>query len=152
MTALVYSAAFITLAWGMARKWRHNRPDAVMAALFGFTIASMVLGSIFAMPRLAPMLAAMDGAMVVAMALIWTRFHSQRARCVGSIGLAKVAWALTAWGYPAINWNSYAAALNAAFFAQAIVAGGFCDGVGRWIADLHRGILDRARSGFGHVV
>lgn len=152
MTALVWLIAITLLVWGMVRKWRGNRPDTVMLAMVVFTVASMALGTVFAMPRLAPMLAAMDGAVVVVMAIIWTRFHCQRARCVGSIGLAKVCWALTAWGYPAINWLSYAAALNAGFFVQALVAGGFLDGLGHWISDLRRGVLDRARRARRYVV
>lgn len=152
MTALVWSAAIVLLVWGNLRKWQSHRLDAVMLAITVFTVLSMILGSVYAMPRLSPILAVMDGIMVVAMAAIWSKFHSQRARFVGSIGLAKVCWAMAAWGYSAINWASYAAALNAGFFAQALVAGGFLDGLGHWISDLHRGFSDRARRFRRYVV
>lgn len=147
MTALVWGSALTLLVWGFVRKWREHGPDSVMLALVGFTVVSMVVGQYFPLPRLAPILAALDGAMVIVMAMVWTRWHSQRARFVGSLGLAKVGWALWAWSFPVIDWNAYAAALNGAFFAQALVAGGFCDGMGRWLADLH----GRIHRGVGRI-
>lgn len=137
----IFAGVAALLLWGMAR-----RPDAVSFTVAGFFIASLPLDWLVEHGRVIPFLSALDACMVVAMCVIWTRHHSHRARLVGTIGLAKCAWALWAYDFPHVDFYSYATALNAAFVAQVFVAGGFLDAVGRWIADMPR------RIGHGRVV
>lgn len=147
MTTLVFMLAALLIGVAIVR--RPEPATWVLAALFA---ASVPAGSMFGHDRIIPVLAFIDGCLVVAMAAIWTRSHCQRARIIGTIGLAKVAWALTAVSFSHVNYYSYASALNGAFLLQIVIAGGFVDAVGTWCADLHRRFIGLLLGRFRHVV
>ena len=149
MTALgvlIFTGIAGLLLWAVLRK-----PEAITLTLAGFFVGTAPLDFMMPMERLIPILSFLDACMVVAMAAIWTRHHSQRARVIGTIGLTKVAWAMWAVSFNHINYFSYATALNMAFVAQVIVAGGFVDAVGRWVDDLRRRAVHGLVGLRGHV-
>ena len=99
---------------------------------------------------LRPLPVALDAWVVAAMAVLWSMYRSQRARVVGAIGMVKVGFDLLAGGLESA-WGPWAAANNAAFVVQVLVAGGDCDGIGAWLADRGRRLRARFPRLLGNV-
>ena len=56
---------------------------------------------------------------------------AQKAQIVAALGVGKV---VLAFAVPfGLAWNAYAGAVNAAFIAQILVAGGMADGFNHWL-------------------
>jgi len=81
-----------------------------------------------------PFIAAIDAVTCFAMAAIWTAYCSMRAWSIGFIGLAKTGATLAAYVTDpmAVTW-AYALFINSAFLVQVLIAGGWIDGLGRWL-------------------
>lgn len=137
LTALVFTA----FAWLLWRCWA-RKPQAITATLVLAFALALGLPLVRHGADLRPLLVALDVLVVAAMAALWAKYRSQRARVVGAISMAKVGFALVAGGMETA-WGAWAAANNAAFVAQVLVAGGDADGIGRWLAD--RGARLRSR-------
>lgn len=137
LTALVY-AVCAALLW---RCWQ-RKPQAITATLAATFAMAVALSLVRHGADLRPLLVALDAWVVAAMAVLWSMYRSQRARVVGAIGMANLGFALLAGGLESA-WGPWAAADNADFVVQVLVAGGDCDGIGAWLAD--RGRRLRAR-------
>jgi hypothetical protein len=97
-------------------------------------VASVAAAQIRHGNDLRAILIAIDGLTASAMLWLWTLHHSQRARLVGSISFFNCVLGVWYMAVPHMVWQTYAAAINAAFVVQVIVAGGFADGISDWLA------------------
>lgn len=123
----------------------YRRPDWVAGSLCIALIVSTVLGWTQNAERLPGMLGLMDALASIAMLMVWTYYRSQRARIVGSIALAKTAWAVIM-SSGGLDWTAYALVLNAAFVCQLIVAGGMADGLVAFLDMLDPGPVRKRHS------
>ena len=143
---MIFAGIAFALVWAMVRK-----PQAITYTLAAFFLATVPVDFLVPPGRIVPILAFADAAMVAAMAALWTKHNSQRARFVGFIGLFKVALAMWSYSFSHVNFYSYATVLNTAFVGQVLVAGGFLDAVGHWIDDLPRFVRNCVLGLPGHV-
>lgn len=123
-----------------------HRPGKIATVVAATFIAAISLGPLLAGVSQEAFLALLDYAVVFAMLMIWTKHDDMRAYTIGAIGLSKIVFAFAfspSVGFlHAENWV-FAAALNCAFAAQVLVAGGMVDGVGHRIDDFLRTHLPR---------
>ena len=124
MTALVFAGCGALTLWGLVR-----RPQAIMVTLALAFLASVAAADLFTHEALRPVLIAIDGMVVAAMAALWVQHHSQRARLVGAISFLNCSLGVACMGIPETVWNTYAGWLNGAFVAQVLIAGGFAHGL-----------------------
>lgn len=128
MTTAYFTLAAGLVFWAWVRK--HDATTTALAAGLFMSILAIFADPFWRMPYAAMI----DSVIVVTMLCLWVRYHSMRAWSVGAIGMAKTGLTFAAYVINpyAASW-AYAIALNAAFLLQVLVAGGFCDGVGRWL-------------------
>lgn len=123
-----------------------NKPGKIVTVVTATFIAAISLGPLLAGVSQEAFLALLDYAVVFAMLVIWTKQDDMRAYTIGFIGLTKIMFAFafspTVGFLHAGNWV-YAAALNCAFAAQVLVAGGMIDAVGHRLDDLLRHLMPR---------
>jgi len=128
------------------------RLDMVSGALaLTLAIATAIAQMGLAMPALVAALACLDAIVVLSMLAIVMRVDgwneiSRRAQIVGLISLCKVGLALA---YASLDqtrsgWNLYATLNNTGFALQCLVAGGFLNGLGSFVANSFGRISDRA--------
>jgi hypothetical protein len=139
MTLAVFTGIALLVVWAMVRK-----PEAIMAVLALAFVASVAAAQVRHGDELRPLLIGLDGMVSGAMAWLWTRHHSQRARIVGSISAANCVIGFWYMAVPYTVWQTYAAMLNAAFVVQVLVAGGFADGIADRLADRWRRAFPRS--------
>jgi hypothetical protein len=147
LTAAVYVAMAALVAWAF---WR--RPQMITAVLIAAFALSVLAAQFWHKAELLPILIAIDSFIATAMASIWTNYHAQRARIVGGISFLNCGFSFSYMGNPYMGWNAYAAALNAAFVFQVLVAGGFADGVADRLADRYRRVFPRRAGAHRDVV
>ena len=125
VTAVYFSAVIVLVVLAVER-----RHDWCAWALAGGLAASMLLAGSGAW-SIMPGAAAIDALTCIIMLLVWTRFHSMRAWSIGFIGLAKGVAHFAQYMADAqhVSWP-YFVAINGAFVAQVLVAGGWADAVG----------------------
>jgi len=145
MTLLVFCAIAALVIAALVRK-----PQAIMIVLASAFCISVMASQNIDREALRPFLVGIDSLVVAAMVPIWSRFRSQRARIVGLAGLGQVGWATMAGGTTA-PWNLWAAVENATFVFQLLVAGGYADGLGTWLADHWHRARFGGRFLHGHV-
>lgn len=147
------TAAYLALATGLVGLAMWQKRD-WCAAIMGAGLFASVLVMLASPASPLPYVAAIDAVVCLAMAAIWAKHGSMRARAVGFIGLAKTG--ATAWLYAvdAYTFNfGYALFIDAAFIAQVVVAGGWIDAMANRIDDMlartspsfHRLLHDGAR-------
>lgn len=110
----------------------YRRPDWVAGCLLVLFCIGAVMHMTQPAGRLPGMLGGLDALVSITMLLVWTYYRSQRARIVGTVSLLKCALAFLM-STNGLEWVLYAAALNAAFVFQVIVAGGLADGLVVWL-------------------
>ena len=144
MTTIVYltSAALLILAL------RH-RPQAITVTLSAGWVVAVIAGEFTPRANLLPLLLTIDAGVVVVMAQLARKYHSDRARIVMALGLLKVTMGIALAGG---IWNAFAAAYNAAFLAQVLVAGGLSDGVTGWLGYRLRGFCNRVSGMLGYFL
>jgi hypothetical protein len=142
VTTMVYltSAALLILAL------RH-RPQAITVTLAAGWVIAVMAGEFTPRANLMPLLLTIDAGVVVVMAQLARRYRSDRARIVMALGLLKVTMGIALAGGV---WNAFAAAYNAAFLAQVLVAGGLSDGVTSWLGYRLRGLCSRVSGMLGY--
>lgn len=141
MTAMYLTFAACLVAIATAR-----RLDWVTGTIAcGLILSAVMIASEPASPL--PFIAAIDGMTCAAMAAVWTVHNSMRAWSVGAIGLAKTGGTLVAYlADPfAVHWG-FAVALNLAFLAQVLVAGGWADGLGSRLDRVFARLAPKRRS------
>ena len=142
MNTIVYltSAALLILAL------RH-RPQAITVTLATGWVIAVIAAEFTPRASLLPLLLTIDAGVVVVMAQLARRYRSDRARIVMALGLLKVTMGIALAGG---IWNAFAAAYNAAFLAQVLVAGGLSDGVTGWLGYRLRGLCSRVCGVLGY--
>jgi hypothetical protein len=138
---VIVTAALV--AFTVYALWR--RPDWVASGLLLSLMVATVMGWTQPAARLPGMLGGMDALVSIAMLMVWTHYHSQRARIVGTVSLLKCAWAFLM-SANSIDWLFYAITLNAAFVFQVIVAGGMADGLVAWLDSIDPGSIRQRHS------
>jgi hypothetical protein len=135
VTALVYllSAGLLVLAL-------NRKPQAITVTLAIAWLVAVVLEGFLSFHRLLPFLLALDAVVVVVMGWLYRRYRSDRAQIVMALGALKVTLGI---GMALGTWNVFAAAYNASFFAQVLVAGGMADGITAWLGYRLRGVCRR---------
>lgn len=122
------------------------RPGKIATVLAATFIGAISLAPLLAGVSQEAFLALLDYAVVFAMLVIWTKQDDMRAYTIGFIGLTKIMFAFafspTVGFLHVDNWV-FAAALNCAFAAQVLVAGGMVDALGHRLDDLLRHYLPR---------
>lgn len=123
----------------------YRRPDWITGGLAVMFALSATLHWTQPIERLPGMLGGMDALVSIHMLIVWTYYHSQRARIVGSVSLVKcgLAFLMSA---NSIDYMFYAISLNATFVFQLMVAGGMADGLVSWIDDLDPGAVRERNS------
>lgn len=145
MTAAVFTLQLVLLSWAL---WR--RPDyATLALALAYCLGVLVAGYWPPDSRL-PVIVALDAAVVAVMRHLAFRFDSDRARIVATIGGCKIAFAFLA-VWIGTHPHTRAAAINTAFIAQVIIAGGLGNGVLAWLGHRVDGLGRRFRRNFGTV-
>lgn len=141
ISLVFFGIATALVAWALVRK-----RDACTLALALGLAASLGVGSLKPWSAL-PYLAAIDAVTCIVMLALWTQYTSMRAWTVGFIGLAKggATWAQYLVDPVNLSW-AYALALNAAFLAQVLIAGGWADAVGNWADRLFARVAPVRRS------
>lgn len=113
----------------------YRRPQAINVTLAtGYVLAIALAQSIHG-GDLRALLVVLDAGVVVYMSALYGLYHSDRAKIVGAVGMVKVTGSVAAavFGWP---WGSWAAANNALFYAQILIAGGMADGIMAWLGNL----------------
>lgn len=145
MTALVYTAIGLLLVWALIR-----RPQWIcitLAILFGLArFAADIAGG----ADLRSILMGLDALGVIAMWFLWSTYRSDRAALVAMIGFIKI-WLGIAAATTGLTWPAWAAANNAMFICQVLVAGGFLDGIIAWVGRCHLRSHNRRRGLLGHL-
>lgn len=91
-----------------------------------------------------PVLAVIDCAIVIGMAMLWARSDNMRAYSIGGIGLLKCGWTLLAYSVdPLLGWPAYAVALGGASLLQILIARGYANAMGHRLDDLCRRVAPR---------
>lgn len=132
---LLVTGAAVILAYHKGRgTWLRRLLLISWAASFGATLANAPMSStVF-------MMTVMDGLIAGVALTICTRDPNRYdARAVGAVSMAMMPahWVMAATqGAP--NWTLYAAACNAGFVFQCLIAGGWLDGMGRSVGRLFR--------------
>lgn len=121
--------------------WR--RPDRVTGILVSCFALAVIFASYAPVQERFVLLAILDLVLVTSMIGPWAILIDRRAQLIGLIGTAKLMARLTYASNPYIDHWTFAAAMNCAFAAQIIIAGGMADGIGRWVSDFGR--TNRAR-------
>lgn len=134
--AVIGAQALLMLA---AWFWRGGNDRLVYWLAAGF-VASVWLSYNLGGAERHVAMAFVDAAIVTAASKAWISHHDMRGWLIGGIGLLKIGARLSFMaGDPTnnshISYWVFAAAMNAAFVAQVIVAGGFADELGKRIAD-----------------
>jgi hypothetical protein len=130
--------ALLGLAWA----WRGGSDALIYVLAGGFAISAFFAPFLHGMDRHV-LLWLIDAAIVAGMGALWTVKVDMRAYTVGLIGLGKIGWRLAySSGLDVSHWT-FAAAINAGFAMQVIVAGGMLDVAGHWLDDWLRVLLPR---------
>lgn len=110
----------------------YRRPQAICVTLALAYVLAIGLTLVLHGAQLRPLLLFLDAGVVISMSALFALFNSDRARIVATIGALKIitAIATAVMDWP---WASWAAANNALFFAQILVAGGMADGILAWV-------------------
>ena len=146
LIVLNLQAALLLIAWA----W-HGGSDRLVYWLGAAFAASAWIGINLTGIDMHVALALLDAVIVFAASRAWISGYDLRGWWVGLIGLAKIGVRL---GFVTVGHGIeyhvsfwvFAAAMNVAFAAQVIIAGGLCDELGRRIADyLSRAGPRRAR-------
>jgi hypothetical protein len=131
MTEAYFILAALLCSGGLWRK--RDACNVVLTAGLGASLASWLAGIWPPMP----VIAAIDGAVCVAMLCLWARHHSMRARLIGLVGLTKCTATIFAYAHYTANPYSYsleyALFIDACFVAQVLIGGGYTDAIGRWL-------------------
>lgn len=132
LIVLNLQAALLLLAW----VW-HGGNDRLIYWLGAAFVASAWIGFNLTGIDMHVALALLDALVVFAASRAWISGYDLRGWWIGLIGLGKIGLRL---GFVTPNFSGagfwfFAAAMNVAFAAQVIIAGGLCDELGRRIAD-----------------
>ena len=106
----------------------YRRPDWVAGLLLAALVLATVLGWVTPATRLVGVAALIEALLSIGLLFVWTIYHSQRARLVGSIALMKGAWCVLM-ASNGMDWLTFAIVHNSAFVVQVIIAGGCADGL-----------------------
>jgi hypothetical protein len=112
--------------------------DRMMLALSVSFVAAVAVGNALSGIDRAVAMSALDAAIVAYASRIWVSHNDMRGWWIGWLGFIKISARLGYASNPAVSHYLFAAGINAAFFAQVIIAGGMLDGLGRRIADYLR--------------
>lgn len=134
--AFAFYAALLALAL-----WR--RPQAITVVLGIAFITAVAVAYVWPAETRLPVVIVIDAAVVVAMRHLSRKYHSDRAGMVMAIGASKIAFAICA-AAVSLYQPTRAAALNAAFVAQVVIAGGLADGFIAWLGNRLGRVRDRA--------
>lgn len=145
LTAIVFIAFAILVLRSIVRRPQAITVTLALAFAFAIWLSFNLVG-----PSLRPLLTGIDALVVAIMAGLWTKYHSNRARIVGALGMVKVGMALFSGG-TGLSWPVWAATNNALFVMQVLVAGGDADGIGSWLADRWRRLRAGSRGVLGNV-
>lgn len=127
MTLAVYIGIALLLVWALVR-----RPQWITICL-GLVFGAAILAADIAHGGdLRSILMGFDALVVIAMWALWQRFRSERAALVATLGFFKI-WLGIAGATMAMTWPVWAAANNAVFVLQILIAGGFLDGIIAWV-------------------
>lgn len=107
----------------------YRRPDWVAGILLAALFVATAFGWVMPATRIVGMAAGLDGLVSVAMLFVWTYYHSQRARLVGSVAFFKCCWCLVMASGSSLDWFTFAVVQNSAFIVQVLIAGGWADGL-----------------------
>ena len=132
LIVLNIQAALLLMAW----VW-HGGSDRLVYWLGAAFVASAWLGTNLTGMDMHVALAVLDAVIVFVASRAWISGYDLRGWWVGLIGLGKIGLRL---GFVTSNFSGagfwfFAAAMNVAFVAQVIIAGGVLDELGRRIAD-----------------
>lgn len=120
----------------------YNRPQCITVTLAGSFLLSLAAAAHWPGHSVHPWLIMLDATVLVIMAYLWRTYQSDRAQIVAALGAGKVMFALAV--FFGLKWNAYAAAANAAFVVQILVAGGMADGFNHWLGVRLRNVFCRA--------
>lgn len=127
VTEMAFAAYAALLALAL---WR--RPQAITVVLAVAFMAAVAVGYAWPTETRLPVVISIEAAVVVAMAHLARKHRSDRASMVMAIGASKIAFAMCA-AAVGLHQPTRAAALNAAFIAQVLIAGGLLDGIIAWL-------------------
>lgn len=137
MTLAVYIGIAMLLVWALVR-----RPQWITLAMGMVFVGGILAADIAHGGDLRSILMGFDALVVIAMWALWQRFRSERAALVATLGFFKI-WLGIAGATTGMSWPVWAAANNAVFVLQILVAGGFLDGLIAWVG--HRCLRARHR-------
>jgi hypothetical protein len=144
LTALTYSALVIMAALAMLR----DKGWASTTLVACFALSAWLGPKIKAQPDHDAVMIILDLAVVYGMRL-WC--SGPRAYAIGVIGLSAIVLRTMHIGGLDIGKFSYALAINGALAIQLLIAGGFADGVGRWLGGGVNRVMPRVAGLFRHV-
>jgi len=145
MTQAVYLFVSILIVWALWRRPQVITITMAAAFLFAVEIALFVKGD-----ALRSILMGADAIVVVVMWFLWSKYHSERAAMIATLGFVKIWFGIAAAVVGFTNF-AWAAGNNAIFIVMVLISGGFLDGFIAWLGHSHSRLGTRWRGLLGYL-